>query len=142
MALESLEAPICEQDLGKAARMSGTMENTRLVLSDGYLTVNDVWGLSLEGAPLVVLSACDTALGQQLSGDEVVSLANGFLFAGSRAVVSSLWPVEDASTRELMTTFYRARDKGTAMALAEAQRELIKKGYGPYHWAAFVLNGW
>jgi CHAT domain-containing protein len=121
---------------------AGEIKNTRLVLSDGYLTVEDVWGLSLEGAPLVVLSACETALGVNLSGDEVVSLANGFLFAGSRAVVSSLWKVDDDSTRDLMTTFYRLRADGTATALAEAQRALIAKGYGPYHWAAFTLTGW
>ena len=121
---------------------AGSMESTRLVLSDGYLTVSEVWGLSLEGAPLVVLSACETALGQQLSGDEIISLADGFLFAGSRAVISTLWPVEDRSTRELMTTFYRGRQEGTAKALVTAQRALIAKGYGPYHWAAFVLSGW
>jgi CHAT domain-containing protein len=90
----------------------------------------------------VVLSACQTGLGEELSGDDVVSLAKGFLFAGSRAVISTLWSVQDDSTRELMTAFHRRRTNGTAKALATAQRELIARGYGPYHWAGFLLSGW
>jgi len=121
---------------------AGDSDATRLVLSDGYVTVSEVWGMSLEGSPLVVLSACQTALGEQLSGDEVVSLAKGFMFAGARAVVSTLWAVDDDSTRELMTAFHRGRQQGTAGALADAQRALIKQGYGPYHWAGFTLSGW
>ena len=121
---------------------AGAMNTTRLQFSDGDLTLADVWNLYLDDAPLVVLSACETALGEQLGGDEVVSLANGFIFAGAQALVSSLWPVPDEPTRALMEEFYRQRNQGPAAALAAAQRALIKDGHDPYHWAGFIVAGW
>jgi len=90
----------------------------------------------------VVLSACQTALGEHLGGDEVVSLANGFMVAGAQSVVSSLWPVPDQPTQALMEEFYRQRAQGHAAALAVAQRTLIQQGHDPYHWAGFVVAGW
>ena len=121
---------------------AATPDRTRLRLNDGDLSYRDVTGLRLDAAPLVVLSACETGLGAQLSGDEVVSLANGFVSAGARAVVSSLWPVPDPETKALMETFYDHRPEGHAAALAVAQRALIQQGRDPYHWAGFVVGGW
>ncbi|MEI2769966.1 MAG: CHAT domain-containing protein [Candidatus Competibacter sp.] len=121
---------------------ASTPDRTRLRLSDGDLTYSDVTGLRLDAAPLVVLSACETGLGIQLSGDEVVSLANGFISAGARAVVSSLWPVPDPETKQLMQTFYDHRLEGHAAALAAAQRTLIAQSRDPYYWAGFVVGGW
>ena len=121
---------------------ASTPDRTRLRLSDGDLSYLDILGLRLDAAPLVVLSACETGLGAQLSGDEVVSLANGFVGAGARAVVSSLWPVPDPETKALMELFYAHRSEGHAAALAAAQRTLIVQGYDPYQWAGFVVGGW
>ena len=116
----------------------------RLLLSGGDLTYADVIGLSIKDAPLVVLSACETGLGERLSGDEVYSLANAFLHAQARAVVFSLWLVNDPATSMLMGEFYShyASKGDVATSLAEAQRTMIRKGRPPAHWAGFVLSQW
>lgn len=97
-------------------------------------------------ADLVVLSACQTALGRSLEGEGQVGLAHAFLRAGATNVVASLWPVDDRSTARLMTFFYRALMRehlDAASALTSAQRELAREsGYvHPYYWAGFVLLG-
>ncbi|MEM7586507.1 MAG: CHAT domain-containing tetratricopeptide repeat protein, partial [Acidobacteriota bacterium] len=85
---------------------------SRIVLArdatqDGLLEVEEVFsGLDLEGVNLVVLSACQTALGERNEGDEIIGLTRAFLYAGSPAVVSTLWNVDDQATAFLMTTFY------------------------------------
>ncbi|HEV7503697.1 MAG TPA: CHAT domain-containing protein [Thermoanaerobaculia bacterium] len=118
----------------------------QLVLSDGFMGIEEVWSLYLDGAPLVVLSSCETQMGEQISGDEVVSLGNGFLFAGARRVVASLWPVSGQATRELMKSFYRHLSEGrpAAEALRLAQDDVRQRPQfaAPYYWAAFVLDGW
>ena len=123
---------------------AGRYEDTRLFFSDGFLTVPEIWGLYLDGSPLVVLSACETSLGERIGGDEVVSLANGFIFAGAGCVVSSLWNVADAQTAELMRLFYASMADGRshAEALALAKREMIRRnGSAPYFWSGFVISG-
>ncbi len=116
---------------------------THLVFSDGYLSDDEISGLNAQDSPLVVLSACESGIGEPLSGDEVMSLANAFLIAGARAVVSTLWPVPDHGTKALMTRFYahRAAGAGKAAALAAAQRELINAGHPPHDWAGVVVTG-
>jgi CHAT domain-containing protein/tetratricopeptide (TPR) repeat protein len=118
----------------------------QLVLSDGLMGIEEVWNLYLDGAPLVVLSSCETQVGERISGDEVVSLGNGFLFAGARRVVASLWPVSGQATRELMKSFYRLLSEGhpAAEALRLAQDDVRQRPQfaAPYYWAAFVLVGW
>jgi HEAT repeat protein/CHAT domain-containing protein len=125
---------------------AGGPGHTHLVLSDGYLPDGEIYHLQVAGSPLVVLSACETGLGEHLSGDEVVSLANAFLLAGARSVVSTLWLVPDQGTQTLMTRFYAhlAADpaQGKAAALAQAQRELIAAGRPPADWAGVVVTGW
>jgi CHAT domain-containing protein len=114
-----------------------------LVMADGKLTVEDVWALPLTGTSLTVLSACETGLGEVLSGDDVVSLENAFIYAGSATVIATLWKVSDEATAELMSLFYQNLLKGKAKteALTEAQRELRKKYDHPFFWAAFTLRG-
>ncbi len=112
---------------------------------DGNLEVHEVYGLDLSGTNLVVLSACQTALGKQSEGDEVVGLTRAFLYAGTPAVVTTLWSVDDAASGAEMEAFYRYLREGltNAEALRAAQVELMaEEGWSePYYWAAFSLTG-
>ncbi|HXE72969.1 MAG TPA: CHAT domain-containing protein [Candidatus Nitrosotenuis sp.] len=114
-----------------------------LVTADGFLSVLDVFKLRLN-SQVVVLSACETALGELSRGDELVSLSRAFLSAGSRTVVASLWKVSDEATAQLMQAFYRHLQGGDepAYSLRAAQLELARGGWAdPYYWAGFVLYG-
>jgi CHAT domain-containing protein len=117
--------------------------------SDGRLEVHEVFGLELD-ASLVVLSACETALGSGLqgdvpAGDDWVGLVRAFLFAGASSVLATLWRVEDRSTAELMSHFYDAIRSGRSPseALTMAQRALLRDPAHrpPFFWAGFTLSG-
>ena len=112
---------------------------------EGFLRLPDLHSLSL-AADLVVLSGCQTALGREIRGEGLVGLSQGFLDAGARNVVASLWQVPDRATAELMTAFYRSylqRGAAPAAALREAQLAVrARRGWSePYHWASFILLG-
>jgi CHAT domain-containing protein len=112
---------------------------------NGFLRLNEIFNLNLP-AELVVLSACQTGLGEEVRGEGVVGLTRGFMYAGAPRVVVSLWSVDDAATAELMTRFYTGMlKKGLkpAAALRAAQIEVWKqdKWKSPYYWAAFELQG-
>ncbi|MCJ7624914.1 MAG: CHAT domain-containing protein, partial [Anaerolineaceae bacterium] len=114
---------------------------------DGHLNIHEVYSLDLDATELVVLSACQTQLGQLSAGDEIVSLNRAFLY-GVPTVISSLWSVDDEATGELMTRFYNhlLGGKGKAQALQAAQAEIREnlshpEWAHPYYWAGFVLNG-
>lgn len=112
---------------------------------NGLLSLQDVYNLRLN-SDLVVLSACRTGLGKQVKGEGVVGLTRGFMYAGSRRVVASLWKVQDDATAELMTEFYKniLRDgKRPAEAMRLAQISMLKKNQysSPFFWAAFVHYG-
>jgi CHAT domain-containing protein/Tfp pilus assembly protein PilF len=112
---------------------------------NGLLQTIDIYNLSLS-AELVVLSACQTALGKEIRGEGLVGLTRAFLYAGAPSVVASLWTVSDRSTAELMTRFYRGilvQKLRPAAALREAQVSLWKeqRWSRPYYWAAFTLEG-
>ncbi|HWZ44506.1 MAG TPA: CHAT domain-containing tetratricopeptide repeat protein [Candidatus Saccharimonadales bacterium] len=111
---------------------------------DGFLQLNDIYGLKLS-ADLVVLSSCDSALGKDLSSEGVIGLTRAFLSAGSRGVVATLWRVDDQATSILMKRFYgRIRaGESPAAALRGAQSEMaaIPRWKYPYYWAAFILQG-
>jgi CHAT domain-containing protein/tetratricopeptide (TPR) repeat protein len=129
-------------------------ELSKLVLSlfdkkgnpeDGFLRLNDIYNLHLN-ADLVVLSACRTALGQEIRGEGLVGLTRGFMYAGAARVLASLWSVEDRATADLMTIFYRDRlSQGLypAEALRRAQLEIAGQPgrKSPYFWAGFSLQG-
>ncbi len=110
--------------------------------NDGMLSVSEIYGLRLN-ANLVMLSACETGLGSISSGDDVVGLTRGFLYAGAQNVVGSLWEVDDDATAELSRLMYAAMKRGlpVAKALAEAQEQLMRKKPHPYFWAAFLDSG-
>jgi CHAT domain-containing protein len=111
--------------------------------ADGFLTMKEVQDLQL-ASDLVVLSACQTGLGRQITGEGTMGMARAFIIAGAPSVVVSLWSVPDESTAKLMQLFYTQlvkehRDKGVALQLA---REELRKQYpNPYYWAPFVLIG-
>jgi CHAT domain-containing protein len=117
---------------------------------DGILTAREASHLDLDGVDLVVLSACETALGKPESGEGVLGLVQGFEMAGARQVVGSLWKVDDDATRAMMERFYTSwspRDgaKGTtaAEALRRAQQYVRshKRWSHPYYWAPWILWG-
>lgn len=109
--------------------------------NDGLLTVDELYSLRLD-ADLVTLSACETGLGKINSGDDVVGLARGFLYAGSNTIMASLWQVEDRATAYLMTEFYSNLKKNNKRdALREAQLATKKQYEHPFFWAAFQLTG-
>jgi CHAT domain-containing protein len=109
---------------------------------DGRLEVREVFGLDLH-ARLVVLSACETGLGKLSRGDEVVGLQRAFLYAGTPAVVTTLWKVDDKATYELVRAFYTRLEGGTGpvQALRQAQLETMRAFPHPFAWAAFGLTG-
>ncbi len=112
---------------------------------DGFLRAHEIYNLNLP-AELVVLSACETGLGKEIKGEGLVGLTRGFMYAGARRVVVSLWNVNDKATAELMQRFYRKmlKDKQSpAASLRAAQLEMWqqKQWQSPYFWAAFVLQG-
>lgn len=109
--------------------------------NDGNLTVGELYDLNLN-ADLVTLSACETALGKVANGDDVVGFTRGFLYAGAKSIVSSLWKVDDAATNKLMQSFYTNMSKqDKRSALRTAQLTVKEKYQHPYYWAAFQITG-
>ncbi len=116
-------------------------------LDDGVLTAYEASQLNLEGTELVVLSACETGLGQQSNSEGVFGLRRGLEEAGADAVLMSMWSVPDKETQELMALFYQkwlgGLDKPEALRQAQLQeRETVRRRYGkdlPYYWGAFVM---
>jgi len=112
---------------------------------NGFVWAHEIYGLKLP-ADLVVLSACRTALGPEIRGEGLVGLTRGFQYAGARAVLVSLWEVDDEATAELMRLFYREmleRGRAPAAALRSAQDALRRRPEwnAPYFWAGFSLQG-
>ena len=112
---------------------------------DGFLPAYDVYNLRLN-ADLVVLSACQTALGEDVRGEGLIGLTRGFMYAGAARVVSSLWRVPDSATAALMRRFYRGilvDHLAPAASLREAQRTVRAnpRWSAPYYWAGFIIQG-
>jgi CHAT domain-containing protein/tetratricopeptide (TPR) repeat protein len=112
---------------------------------DGFLRANDIYNLKLP-AELVVLSACQTGLGQEIRGEGLMGLTRGFMYAGAARVVVSLWNVNDRATSELMAKFYEKmlkENQRPAAALRAAQVEMWKQKQwqSPFYWAAFTMQG-
>ncbi len=109
----------------------------------GLLTGLRLGGLNLDGTELVTLSACETALGDNLAGEGVAGLNQAFLMAGARRVMLSLWKVPDRETSDLMKDFYTRWKAGAepSEALRQAKLAMMKQGLPPRDWAAFMISG-
>jgi CHAT domain-containing protein len=112
---------------------------------DGYLRLHEVYNLNLP-AELVVLSACQTGIGKQIKGEGLIALTRGFMYAGAKSVVASLWKVDDAATSALMAEFYKqmfTNKLKPAAALRAAQLKISQQTLwkSPYFWAGFFLQG-
>ncbi len=112
---------------------------------DGIMTALEVAGLDLWGTKLVVLSACNTGVGEVKRGEGVYGLRRALVLAGAETQVISLWPVPDKGTRDLMVAYYRAlqRGEGRSDALRHVQLRMLRsKGrQHPYYWASFIQSG-
>jgi len=110
---------------------------------EGVVTGLELASMDLLGTKLVVLSACETGLGDIEQGEGVAGLSQAFLRAGAQGVVMSLWRVPDTQTAELMKHFYRSLKEGmqAPSALRKAQQSFIKQGKHPVSWAAFAYSG-
>ena len=112
---------------------------------NGFLRLYDIYNLKLN-ADLVVLSACQTALGKEIKGEGVVGLTRGFMYAGAPRVVASYWRIDDRATADIMKRFYSAMLKDglrPAAALRAAQVSMLqdKRWQSPHYWAAFTVQG-
>jgi CHAT domain-containing protein len=112
---------------------------------DGILTALEASGLNLWGTKLVVLSACDTGVGEVRNGEGVYGLRRAFVLAGAESLVMSLWPVSDYATRNLMTSYYKnlKQGMGRGASLRQVQLDMLKrnKDLHPFYWANFIQSG-
>jgi len=110
---------------------------------EGLVSAQKLMGLRLLGTDLVVLSACETGVGDVTSGEGVFGLKRAFILSGARTVVLSLWSVPSEESQQLMTGFYRrmAEGQSKAEALRQSKLELMKDKPNPFFWAAFILVG-
>ena len=144
-----MENPLVRCGLALAGANQRATVDPESARDDGVLTGMEAAGLRLWGTQLVVLSACETAVGQVKSGEGVMGLRRVFLLAGARRVMATLWKVPDEETQRLMSDFMERWHAGTpaVRALREAQMAMIKKmrndrGHAhPYLWAAFTMTG-
>jgi len=113
---------------------------------DGLLRVPDVFGLNLQKANLVTLSACETALSKVRGGEDWAGMSRGFIYAGTPSILATLWSVDDKSTAILMKNFYanwltKGMSKPAALRQAQLDLKAIPEYNHPYYWAAFEMIG-
>jgi CHAT domain-containing protein len=112
---------------------------------NGFLRLYDLYDLKLS-ADLVVLSACQTALGKEIRGEGLVGLTRGFMYAGAPRVVASLWQIDDRASAEFMKRFYEGllgqkRRPAAAFRAAQISMQKDPRWHAPHYWAAFTLQG-
>jgi CHAT domain-containing protein len=135
----------CHGKFDSDAPMASFLELSATVGELGLLTVDRLYELQLN-CSLVTLSACETGVSKVLSGDELIGLVRGFLFAGAPSLLVSLWSVDDRSTSELMTRFYEGyisngESKSAALRQSMLRVKTNESTSHPYFWAPFCLIG-
>ncbi len=115
------------------------------IKQNGFLTLNDIYNLDLS-SDMIVLSACQTALGKDIRGEGLIGMSRGFLYAGSKRIVASLWKVDDSATAEFMKRFYtnhlqKAMPASKALQQTKNEMKKIRRYQSPYYWSAFTLLG-
>ena len=132
-----------DSDLGDYSFLAFT-DNPTVDKTNALLYAKDIYNLSIN-ADLVVLSACETGKGELARGEGVVSLARAFFYSGAKSVVRTLWSINDASTKNIIHSFYQNLHQGLpkGTALRKAKLEYIEKADdpNPFFWAAFTLTG-
>jgi CHAT domain-containing protein len=131
------------------AGAKNSLLNGNAGLNDGIVTAEKILGMNLHRTKMVVLSACDTGLGEVRSGEGVFGLRRAFTQAGAKSLVMSMWKVPDRETKELMVQFYQNIKAGMdrCQALRDAalkQIQIVEQRYGhpnPTYWGAFVFMG-
>lgn len=140
---KTLQAPMDNPLLRSGLAVAGA--NLRRQPEDGLLTALEVSSMDLWGTKLVVLSACETGLGDVSAGEGVYGLRRAFAIAGAQTTLMSLWQVDDNATRDLMVGYYErmAAKEGRAEALRTTQLSLLhdKRHAHPFFWAAFLAAG-
>jgi CHAT domain-containing protein len=112
---------------------------------DGILTALEASTLNLSGTKLVVLSACDTGVGEVKNGEGVYGLRRALVLAGAETQMMSLWPVSDEGTRDLMVAYYKALQagQGRGESLRQVQLQMLTRSnrQHPFYWASFIQSG-
>ncbi|MFL6285656.1 MAG: CHAT domain-containing protein, partial [Pyrinomonadaceae bacterium] len=141
-------ATLAESDnplLRSGLALAGANQRGAAAADDGILTALEASGLNLWGTKLVVLSACDTGLGEVHNGEGVYGLRRALVSAGAESLVMSLWPASDYSTRSLMTSYYRnlKQGLGRGAALRQVQLDMLRHDprLHPFYWANFIQSG-
>jgi len=144
-----IENPLLRSGIALAGA-NNTLGSSDMEKNDGIVTAEKILGLRLRGTDMVVLSACDTGVGEVKAGEGVFGLRRAFTQTGAKSLVMSMWSVPDRETKELMVEFYRNIQSGgmnRCQALRQAalkQMEIVKERYGnanPFYWGAFVFAG-
>jgi CHAT domain-containing protein len=142
---DRLQAPKGENPLLRSGLALAGANRLRSGRDDGVLTALEVAGLDLAGTELAVLSACETGVGAVQNGEGVYGLRRALVLAGVRTQIASLWKVDDAATRDLMSDYYQRLQAGAgrSQALREAQLAMLKDPARahPYYWASFIAIG-
>jgi len=132
------------------AGANNALSSDDLKKSDGIVTAEKILGLRLRGTDMVVLSACETGMGEVKAGEGLYGLRRAFTQAGAKSLVMSMWPVPDKETKELMIEFYtkiKSDEINRCQALRQAaikQMKIVKERYGttnPLFWGAFIFAG-
>jgi CHAT domain-containing protein len=148
-------APTATRGISASAKIANPLLRSGLALAnanlrsgsseDGILTALEASGLNLWGTKLVVLSACDTGVGEVRNGEGVYGLRRAFVLAGAESLVMSLWPVSDYTTRELMTRYYTnlKQGMGRGAGLRTVQLDMLRRNpkLHPFYWANFIQSG-